>query len=118
SKRPISKAVLISKKIKTFHFGEFFAAPQKDDRSQENESKELRTGVDFDGQFSGTLDVRNFSRVNTGFRWLVLSFYFNEMLTNNYVDTGSENPEAWKETASTGIPSFEHLNIYCKSRKF
>jgi len=38
---------LIPQKIKTFHFGEFFAAPQKDDRSQENESKELRTGVDF-----------------------------------------------------------------------
>ncbi|PKY57979.1 hypothetical protein RhiirA4_488789 [Rhizophagus irregularis] len=85
-----------------------------------------------DGQFSGTLDVRNFSRGNRqlsslldfsdtfqSFRWLVLSFYFNEMLTNNYVDTGSENPEAWnRETASTGIPSFEHLNIYCKSRKF
>ncbi|CAB4417976.1 unnamed protein product [Rhizophagus irregularis] len=76
SKRPISKAVLISKKIKTFHFGEFFAAPQKDDRSQENESKELRTGVDFDGQFSGTLDVRNFSRVNTGKSAIVFSFRF------------------------------------------
>ncbi|CAB5359890.1 unnamed protein product [Rhizophagus irregularis] len=51
---------------------------KKSKYSQENESKfqKLRTGVDFDGQFSGTLDVRNFSRVNTGKSAIVFSFRF------------------------------------------
>ncbi|CAB4380975.1 unnamed protein product [Rhizophagus irregularis] len=72
---PFPKNLIDSSENQNFPFWsshyklEFFAAPQKDDRSQNIPKK-------MNGQFSGTLDVWDFSRVNTGKSAIVFSFRF------------------------------------------